>query len=199
MGRRRKVIPTSEQPKNFPSVDEKSLDEIFGETTTSTVVEKEFSTIPEADILRIKKSAKSKKDIQEVIKEIPEIFTPDQVKFVFDLYTGILAFVFSLVLNTEFSPIFDELKFEDDAKDVMAKPLAKICSKYAPNEWAGMQAEIELIAMLGLYTITSFSRAKNVAEKEAKKLQEENRKRQQQRNTPTNQTPIQPTVVPVNV
>lgn len=119
--------------------------------------------------------AEEKKRVAEAAKNIPEIFTPDQVKWCFDAYVAILCFVYSLVLKTDFKALQTELEFTEEQKDAMAKPLARICSKYAPSSWAGMSAEIELIAMLGVYTVSSFQRAKNVATKEAEKKRDAER------------------------
>lgn len=117
----------------------------------------------------LKADAEKKKEVKKAADEIPEIFTPSNVEFVFDLYAGIISFVFSILLKAEFKPIFQELKFEDAEKKAMAVPLAKIASKYAPHEWAGMQAEIELVTSIGLYTVMGFKRAQAVAAKESEK------------------------------
>lgn len=98
----------------------------------------------------------------KAIAAVPEIFTPEQVEWVFDVYVGIVAFAYSLILKVEFKEISDELKFEDDQKKALAVPLAKILSKHAPAEWAANTAEIQLITMMGIWTVTSFKRAKNV-------------------------------------
>lgn len=178
---RRKLSETKKvnQENNFPSEVEKSLDELFEDgngngVTTTAQVKPQYKT-PTAE--KIKRDAKLKKEITEASKEIPQIFSPEQVMFVFDAYVAILSFGYSIVLKTEYKLIYDELQFPDDAKEMMAKPLAKICSKYAPSEWAGMQAEIELISMMGLFTVMSFSRAKSVAEKEQQRIVESQRKR----------------------
>jgi hypothetical protein len=119
--------------------------------------------------------AEEKRRVAEAAGKIPEIFTPDQVKWCFDTYVAILCFVYSLVLKTDFKALQTELEFTEEQKDAMAKPLARICSKYAPSSWAGMSAEIELIAMLGVYTVSSFQRAKNVAAKEEEKKKDAGR------------------------
>lgn len=116
-------------------------------------------------------SARRKKAAADLVKQIPEIFTPEQVVWVFDVYVGLICFVFSLLLKTEFKALHDELKLDEDVKILWAKPLARVASKYAPTEWAGMTAEIELIACLGLWTATAFGRAQNVAKKEAEKAE----------------------------
>ena len=110
----------------------------------------------------LEQDAADKKKVIAAAAEIPEIFTPEQVVWVFDAYVAILSFVYSLVLKTDFKAIQEELAFSEEQKEMMAKPLAKICSKYAPSEWAGMTAEIQLITMLGVFTVASFQRARNV-------------------------------------
>jgi hypothetical protein len=120
----------------------------------------------------INRDAKEKERIAEAARNIPEIFTPEQVKWVFDVYVGILCFVYSIILKTDFAALQKELEFDEEQKNSMAVPLAKICSKYAPSSWAGMSAEIQLVSQLGLFTIASFQRAKNVArEQEEKKVE----------------------------
>jgi hypothetical protein len=103
------------------------------------------------------------------LPEIPEIFQPEQVAWVFNAYVGILSFIYSIILKMPWDVIFEELKFDDDVANDMAKPLARICSKHAPSEWAGMTDEIQLISQLGIYTAMSFKRVKMVQEKEAQK------------------------------
>jgi len=112
--------------------------------------------------------------VKKAAAAIPEIFTPGQVEWVFDAYTAVLSFLYSLTLKTDFEAIQTELEFSQSQKEMMAKPLAKICSKYAPSEWAGMTDEIQLVTMLGLFTVSSFKRAKMVKEKldEKKKAEE---------------------------
>jgi len=51
----------------------------------------------------------------------------------------------------------DELSFSEDEKKIMAVPLAKICSKYAPSSWAGMSSEIQLITSLGIGPLPAFN------------------------------------------
>jgi hypothetical protein len=110
----------------------------------------------------IEQDAADKEKVRAAAAAIPEIFTPEQVVWVFDAYVAILSFVYSLVLKVDFKAIQDELEFTPEQKEQMAKPLAKICSKYAPSEWAGMTAEIQLVTLLGVYTVSSFQRVRNV-------------------------------------
>ena len=124
---------------------------------------------------KIGEDAAAKQKILDAAKQIPEIFTPDQVKWVFDAYVAILCFVYSIALKTEFKALQDELEFSEEQKDAMAKPLARICSKYAPASWAAMAPEIELVTMLGLFTVASFGRAKLVVEKVAEKKKDAER------------------------
>jgi hypothetical protein len=111
---------------------------------------------------QLKDNAAEKEEVKKAAATIPEIFTPEQVAWVFDVYVGIISFVYSLVLKCDFKAIQEELEFTAEQKDAMAIPLAKICSKYAPSEWAGMTAEIQLIMTLGIWTVASFQRARNV-------------------------------------
>lgn len=110
----------------------------------------------------LRDNAAQKEDVKKAAAAIPEIFTPEQVAWVFDVYVGILSFIYSLILKCDFKAINDELEFTKEQKDSLAVPLAKVCSKYAPSEWAGATAEIQLITMLGVWTVASFQRARNV-------------------------------------
>lgn len=129
----------------------------------------------------ISEDAKEKKKVLEAVREIPEIFSPEQVEWLFDAYAGILSFVYSIVLKTDFSALWEELKFEDDIKKSLSKPLSKICSKYAPSSWAAHTAEIELLMMLGVWTATSFKRARIVQQKELEKKRDSERTQPVQR------------------
>jgi hypothetical protein len=150
------------QESSFPSTAEESV--AFS-----------FTNEPEISTSLHDENEKKKKAFKEV-EDIPEIFLPEQVAFVLDIYVTTLCFIFSMVLATDFKPLYEELKFEDDFKESLSKPLARICSKYAPHEWAGMQPEIELITSLGLWSVTAFSRAREVQKKEEKRKEEEKRK-----------------------
>jgi hypothetical protein len=123
----------------------------------------------------LEQDAAEKEKVKKAAAAIPEIFTPEQVVWVFDAYVAILSFVYSLALKTDFSAIQKELEFSTEQKEGLAKPLAKICSKYAPSEWAGATAEIQLITMLGVWTVASFQRAKNVARAEEEKKKDAER------------------------
>jgi hypothetical protein len=127
----------------------------------------------EAVVKEIKKDSAKKSAVAQAIKEIPQIFTPEQVAFVFDLYVGLLCFIYAFIFKCDFKPLFEELKFDEAEKMTLAKPLAKIASKYAPSEWAGMSAEIELCASIGMYTVMSFKRAELVAKREKEKQRKE--------------------------
>jgi hypothetical protein len=124
---------------------------------------------------KISSDAKEKENILEAAKKIPEIFTAKQVKWVFDAYVAVLCFVYSIALKTDFSALQDELAFSEEQKDSLAEPLAKICSKYAPSSWAGMSAEIELVTMMGVWTVASFQRARNVAKAQEEKKRDAER------------------------
>ena len=109
--------------------------------------------------------ASEKRKIADAAKEIPQIFTPEQVAWLFDAYVGLLSFVYSVVLKSDYNAISTELAFTAEQKEQMSKPLARILSKHAPSELAGMSSEIELITCLGIWTVSSFARAKKAAEK----------------------------------
>lgn len=145
------------------------------------VQETAFPIEPEPEFVeteqRLGRDAEAKKRVAAAIKEIPQIFEPAQVAWVFDAYVAILCFVYSIILKVEFKLLQDELSFSTEEKETMAVPLAKICSKYAPSSWAGMSSEIQLITSLGIWTVASFQRARNVAAKEAEKQRQENRTR----------------------
>lgn len=124
---------------------------------------------------RLSSDANEKKRIASAAQEIPEIFKPEQVAWVFDAYVAILCFVYSIILKTDFVALQKELSFDEEEKKIMAEPLAKICSKYCPSEWAGMSSEIQLITSLSIWTVTSFKRAKNVAQAEQEKSRDRHR------------------------
>lgn len=147
---------------------------------------------------KIREKNKAKKDAADLVKQIPEIFTPEQVAWVFDVYVVLICFVFSILLKCEFKILHDELKLDDDVKLLWAKPLAKVVSKYAPAEWAGMTAEIELVACVGLWTATAFARARQTVEKEKEKKEAEKREQARQpRNSVTAMPPTERSAMPV--
>jgi hypothetical protein len=113
--------------------------------------------------------AEEKERIKKAVSKIPEVFSPEQVAWVFDAYVALICFVYSLLLKTEYKALEEELRFDEEQKIQMSKPLARIASKYAPSEWAGMSAEIELITCLGIWTVSSFKRAQNVQKAEIEK------------------------------
>jgi len=114
---------------------------------------------------KITSDAEQKTNILEAAKKIPEIFTAEQVKWIFDLYVAVLCFTYSTALKTDFAALQDELEFDDEQKNSLAIPLAHILSKHAPASWAGKADEIQLITMMGIWTVASFQRARNVAKK----------------------------------
>ena len=133
---------------------------------------------PEVEVSSsLEEENKRKEKIKKAAESIPEVFTPQQVSWVFDVYVGAICFVYSLILKTDFKAINDELKMDEDEKMTLAVPLAQVLSKHAPSEWAGMSAEIQLITTMGIWTVSSFGRAKNIAAKEAEKKQQDNRRR----------------------
>lgn len=123
----------------------------------------------------INDDAEEKRKVAEAAKHIPEIFSPSDVIWCFDVYVALLCFLYSMALKVPFDALENELSFSQDQKELMAVPLSKICSKYAPAEWAAKKDEIQLIVMLGVYTASSVQRARNVAKQiaEEKKRNEE--------------------------
>lgn len=156
------TIPRRTRKRKFPR-----------DTTTQATAFPASPSVQPAEELR--DNADAKKKVEQAVKEIPEIFTPENVIWVFDAYVAILSFLYSYALKTSFEAIQEELEFSQEQKEGLAKPLAKICSKYAPAEWAGMKDEIQLVTMLGIYTVASFQRARNVAKKEKEKERDKDR------------------------
>jgi hypothetical protein len=149
-----------------PEITDEMLDaEISGAPSVST----EKTDAPAATPSRIKKDAEKKKDFTKAVAEIPEIFAPEQVAWVFDVYVGAICFIFSILMKVDFNVFYEELKIDDELKMMWAKPLARVLSKYAPSEWAMYSAEIELIASVGVWTATAFGRAKQIAQREKEK------------------------------
>lgn len=132
----------------------------------------EDTTPPAAEL---EENAAEKEKVKRAMAAIPEIFTPEQVEWVFDAYVAILSFVYSIALKTDFDAIQTELEFSKEQKEMLSKPLARICSKYAPPSWAGMSAEIQLVTMLGVWTVASFQRARNVARAQEEKKRDAER------------------------
>ena len=160
-----------------------SVDEIR-KTTTDKFVQNTAFPVDDPSLIDVNpnvaataKNLSDKKTIAEAVAEVPEIFSPEQVAWLFDAYAALLSFVYSILLKLDYKAISEELEFSESEKEHMSKPLARILSKYCPSSWAGMSAEIELITGLGIWTVSSFARAKNVGEK----LKEEKRKQNQTR------------------
>jgi hypothetical protein len=132
-----------------------------------------FPETPQREELHsgINKDAAEKREVLNAVQSIPEIFTPEDVKWCFDVYVGILCFAYSIILKTDFDALKNELEISKEHKDMMAVPLAKILSKTVPASWAGLKNEFQLIGMLGIYTVTSFKRAQAVAKAELEKKQ----------------------------
>jgi hypothetical protein len=162
----------------FPSTDQESFTDAELDAQIDGTVSAGKPSTKTADTRRkqLEKDADDKKKNAQAVKDIPQIFTPDQVVWVFDVYVGGICFIFSLLLKCEFKVLYEELKLDEDVKLAWAKPLARVASKYAPAEWAGMTAEIELCASLGIWTAAAFGRSKAIAEKEKEKKEAETRK-----------------------
>lgn len=132
-------------------------------------------SVPEA--AELQDNAAKKEEVKKAAAAIPEIFTPKDVIWLFDVYTTLISFLYSMALKTDMDAIEKELEFSQEQKELMAEPLARIFSKYAPPEWAGKTAEIQLVVMLGVWTSMSYKRAKNVAQVEKEKKRDAERTR----------------------
>jgi hypothetical protein len=151
MGRRLK------QKFNFPSAEETaSLDSIVN---------------PAATAEEIKADATAKKELKKAADEIPQIFSAEQVAFILHLYVFIVSFILAYALKVDFKKVHEELSLEPKEALKIAEPLARVISKHAPAKWAGMTAEIEIIAWLGVWTTMAYRRVGIIsdAEKESKK------------------------------
>lgn len=119
------------------------------------------SSVPEA-AAELLDDAKKKEEVKKAAAAVPEIFTPEQIIWVFDVYVGLLCLVYSYALKVEFDALQTELEFSQEQKELMAKPLARLLSRVAPPEWAGHTDEIQLISMLGVFTVMSYQRARKI-------------------------------------
>jgi hypothetical protein len=162
MGRKRK----QRQTINFPTQDTTDAE-------LNAVVDGERVSTSGAD--HWKKDAEEKGKHVAAVANIPEIFTPEQVSFIFDILAIVLSFIYSQLLKYDFKVIHAELSFEAEQKERLSVPLARICSKYAPSEWAGMTAEIELICVLGVWAVSGFGRAKQAVQKDQRERAEKAR------------------------
>jgi len=183
MGRK----PKRRQAFHFPQMEQPDLTdaqldaEIDGISSESSPVSSPVKSSRNSTA-KLKKEAEEKQAAAKALKDIPQIFEPEHVAWVFDAYVGVICFVFSILLKTEFKLLFDELQLDQEVKMAWAKPLAKIASKYCPSEWASMTAEIELIASLGIWTATAFGRAKRIADDEIEKKKKELQQKQHRNN-----------------
>jgi hypothetical protein len=135
-----------------------------------------FPSTPNAPAAeRIETDAAEKDSVKKAVAAIPEIFTPEMVGWLFDVYVGIISFVYSLILKVDFNEISKELEFTEEQKELMSKPLARILSKHAPASWAGISDEIQLITQIGIWTVVSFKRAKMVQDRIAEKKKDAER------------------------
>ena len=176
MGRPRKKRQVYDFP-NKPSLDPSAVNEFVASGDTAE---------------RIKNDATRKQQVAEAVREIPEIFEPEQIEGLLDVYSVILAFLFSVVLKAPFDIIHPAIKMDNDFKKSVSKPLAKLLSKLAPVEWAGMKDEIQVGIAVIIYSAASFGHAKSAVAK----WKEESAQRQNPRNRVT-QTPKVVTVEPV--
>lgn len=194
MGRRKKTI----QDFNFPSDNQPSLSDAEIDATIDGTVPggpvtplRDFTKKTTADKTeKIKKDNTEKKEATQAVKDIPEIFSPDQVAWVLDCYVVAMSFVFSIVMKAEYKIIYEELKLDDEVKAAWSKPLAKIISKHAPSQWAYMTAEIELIGCLAIYSVTGFQRARVAVQRENEKKQQEEAEKRAVGNTQRNRVAV---------
>jgi hypothetical protein len=175
--RRRQAVHFPSAEQSSPPISDAELDaEIDGVADAGNRRE---SNAPQpskkSSFEKLKEETDKKKQNVAAIKEIPVIFTAEDVVWVFDVYVGLICFVFSILLRCDFKIIYEELELDAAVKEAWAKPLAKIASKYAPAEWAGMTAEIQLICGMGLWTAAAFGRSKIIAEKEKQRKEDEKR------------------------
>lgn len=165
------------QAFQFPQADQPASDVSDAELDAFIDAEKAADAATDAKkdkARKLKADGEQKKAVLDAAKAIPEIFKPEDVKFAFDVYVGVICFLFSIAYKCDFTALYEELKLDEPTKEHLAKPLAKVFSKYAPAEWAGMTAEIELISFVGIWTVAAMPRAKTIADKEKqRKLQEQ--------------------------
>ena len=165
------AFPSEEQPvAGTEELTDEELDRAIdtGEFPPEIKVEQPSEAVR---VEQIRQKYQKKKDLVQLAKEIPEIFKPEQVAWVFDIYELALSFVLSIALKSDYTVIHEELKMDEDQKLVFAKPLARIANKYVPTEWASYSAEIELITTMGIYTATSYGRAQAALKKDAERKQ----------------------------
>lgn len=163
----------TKQLHHFPSEEQASAVEL-----TDAEIDREISDAPKTDAAeKVKAKNKEKNAVAQAVKEIPEIFQPEQVAWVLDVYVVIVCFIFSILLKCDFNVLHEELKIDEDVKMMWAKPLAKVASKYAPAQWAGMTAEIELVGCLALWTATAFGRARIIVAHEKEKQEKQQREK----------------------
>jgi hypothetical protein len=132
---------------------------------------------PEEKVPDVERESKIKQQNKDAEAKYPEIFSEESVAWIPNAYVGFISFIHSQVLKCKWKVVFEELKFDDEQSKMMAKPIAKIASKYAPAKWAGETAEIELITMLGIFTAMSFNRAKMAVAKDKEKKETESKRR----------------------
>jgi hypothetical protein len=151
MGRRTK---RQKQEFNFPTQD-------ISDAELNSV-----SSAPKSSTEHWQKDAEEKGKQLSAVASIPEVFRPDQVEFIFDVLAIVLSFIYSQILKYDFKVIHEELAFDKEMKERLSIPLARICSKYAPSEWAGMTAEIELCTTMGIWMVAGFGRAKDAVQRD---------------------------------
>jgi hypothetical protein len=153
----------------FPSQDQPA---VINDREIDLEIDGEKNPIPPQIWTRVDTD---KKDSNIIPAEIPQIFTPEQVTWIFDAYVGLISLLFALLLKAEFKIIFQELQFDAEDKMNFAKPLSRIISKHSPPSWAQHSDEIQLIGAMGIWTAASFGRAKLAIKKAAEKKEDEAR------------------------
>jgi hypothetical protein len=185
MGRKRKK---EKQQFSFPTQD--TTDQEF-----DAIVDGEKVSSSSAD--HWKKNAEEKGKQAAAVANIPEIFRPDQVSFIFDILAIVLSFIYSQILKYDFKVIHEELAFDAEQKERLSIPLARICSKYAPSEWAGMTAEIELCCVIGVWMVAGFGRAKQAVAKDQQEKARATQQRRQVAQMPQQQQEQEPAAIPL--
>jgi hypothetical protein len=155
----------------FPSQDQPAADAAINDREIDLEIDGSKNLIPQNIWTRVDSDKKS----NITPAEIPQIFTPEQVTWIFDAYVGLISLLFAFLLKYEFKIIFQELQFDAEDKMNFAKPLSRIISKHSPASWAQHSDEIQLIGAMGIWTAASFGRAKLAIRKAAQKKEDEMR------------------------
>lgn len=97
--------------------------------------------------------------------ETPSAISPSDVVWVFDVYGYIVAFLVCQALKAPFDVVHEEIKFDDEQKELMAKPLAKVIERHVPPEWLFYAPEFQLAVMVAGATTAKVNSAKEAVAK----------------------------------